>query len=139
MRLAVPLVLLALAALPAGCGSSSEETGGARTGTVTSEAPAGSGGDGGSGPSAPIGASARSCPIHTPGAEALRATGISCNQARQVVSGWQRRGSCSSPAGASRTSCLTRSYRCLGARTDRGLAVSCSRAGESIGFIVRRG
>ena len=50
---------------------------------------------------------------------------------------WQRERSCSPPAGASRDSCLTRSYRCQAARTDRGLAVSCAREGQSIAFIQR--
>jgi hypothetical protein len=53
--------------------------------------------------------------------------------------GWQRQRSCAKPSAASRTSCLTRSYRCLSARTDRGIAVSCSRPGQSIAFVARRG
>jgi hypothetical protein len=52
--------------------------------------------------------------------------------------GWQRRRSCATPADASRGSCLARSYRCLSTRTDRGIAVSCARAGRSIAFVVRR-
>lgn len=88
---------------------------------------------------APIGASARSCDAYSTDAGALRATGISCGQARQVMYGWQREPSCATPAGASRSSCLTRSYRCQATRTDRGLAVSCSRKGQSIAFIARRG
>jgi hypothetical protein len=118
-RLAAPLVVVALAAvLAAGCGGSSPET----TGTS----------------SAPIGATARSCPIQATEADALRATGVSCDQARQVMYGWRQKGSCSSPPGASRVSCTTRSYRCLGARTDRGTAVSCSRPGRSIAFVAKR-
>jgi hypothetical protein len=138
MRLAVPLVLIALAlALLAGCGSSSDEGGESGTGTPGARAqpPAADAG----GPSAPIGASVRSCGIPSSDAEALRATGISCDQARRVAHSWEQRSSCSSPPGASRTSCLTRSYRCLGTRTDRGIVVSCSRKGRSIGFVVREG
>jgi hypothetical protein len=134
MRLAAPLVVALTTALLAGCGSSSIETGGSRTGTVTAEVQIGPGDAG-----APVGASATSCETGARGAEALRATGISCGQARQVLSGWQRERSCSLPSGASRGSCLTRSYRCLGARTDRGVAVSCSRQGQSIAFLARRG
>jgi hypothetical protein len=138
MRLAAPLLVFALAAaLPAGCGSSSEESGGTRIGTATSTVP-GPGGKGPSSSKAPVGASARSCDAHSADAEALRATGIPCDQARQVMYGWQRQRACSSPAGASRSSCLTRSYRCLATRTDRGLAVSCSRQGRSIAFLGRR-
>jgi hypothetical protein len=121
LRLAAPLAIVALAAvLVGGCGGSSSDRG------STS-------------PSAPLGATAKSCDTHAVDAEGLRASGISCSQARQVMYGWQRESSCSSPAGASRTSCLTRSYRCLGTHTARGLAVSCSRAGQSIAFIARRG
>jgi hypothetical protein len=121
LRLAAPLAIVALAAvLIAGCGGSSSSNEGSTTG-------------------APLGAAAKSCDIHAVDAEGLRASGISCGQARQVMYGWQRESSCSSQAGASRTSCLTRSYRCLGTRTGRGLAVSCSRAGQSIAFVARRG
>jgi hypothetical protein len=113
-RLAAPLAVAALAAvLVAGCGGSSPETTGSR--------------------SAPVGAAARSCGVR----EALRATGVSCAQARRVMYGWRQRGSCSSPPGASRVSCTTGSYRCLGAHTERGTAVSCSRPGRSIAFVVK--
>jgi hypothetical protein len=132
MRLATPLAIAAvlIAALLAGCGGSS--SGGESQGEPG--APPRS-----SAPQAPAGAAARSCVTHAPGAGTLRATGISCDQARQVLDGWQRDNRCSAPAGASRTSCITRSYRCLGARTDRGIAVSCSRAGQSIAFLIRGG
>jgi hypothetical protein len=119
MRLAVPLLLLACSGLLAvGCGDSAEES--------TS-----------SSPTAPVGAMAKSCETFAADVEALRATAVPCDQARQVMYGWQREGSCGLAAGASRNSCLTRSYRCLGTRTDRGVAVSCARAGESIAFLKR--
>jgi hypothetical protein len=130
MRLAAPLLTVALAALLAGCGSSSDE---GSTAAGTTQAPPRA-----SGPGAPVGARAASCATGAAGAEALRATGVSCGQARQVLSGWQRERSCSLPSGASRGSCLTRTYRCLGARTDRGITVSCSRQGQSIAFVVKR-
>ncbi|MGC1166324.1 MAG: hypothetical protein WA862_09450 [Solirubrobacterales bacterium] len=118
-RLAAPLVLVAIgAALVAGCGdSSSDET------SAT--------------PTAPAGASATSCDAHAAGVESLRATNLPCVQARRVVLGWQRGRSCSLPRRASRGSCLTRSYRCQSTRTGRGLAVSCSRQGQSIAFLVK--
>lgn len=126
MRLATPLAIVALAAaLLSGCGGSSSD----ESSSSESAPPA-------STSTAPIGASAKSCDSYAVDAEALRATNVPCDQARQVMYGWQRDPACAKPAGASRTSCLTRSYRCLGARTDRGLAVSCSRAGESIAFVV---
>ncbi len=111
-------LLVAVLALWGGCGDSSSE-----------KAPA---------PTAPVGAAAKTCDARSPGIDALRATGVSCSQARRIVRGWRRERSCSLPSAASRTSCLSRSYRCLGARTDRGLAVSCARAGQSIAFTVRR-
>ncbi|HKA66626.1 MAG TPA: hypothetical protein VKG03_01840 [Solirubrobacterales bacterium] len=137
MRLAAPLAIVALAAaLLAGCGGSSSNggstSGGGSTRTESkASAPANNS-------TAPVGAAAKSCDTHAVDARALRATGIPCGQARQVMYGWQRDSACSKPAGASRVSCTTRSYRCLGARTDRGIAVSCSRAGESIAFIAKR-
>jgi len=128
MRLATPLAIVALAAAPlSGCGgSSSDESAPSRSTPPASTS------------TAPIGASAKSCDSYAVDAEALRATNVPCDQARQVMYGWQRDPACAKPADASRTSCLTRSYRCLGARTDRGLAVSCSRAGESIAFVVKK-
>jgi hypothetical protein len=126
-RLAAALVALALAAaLLAGCGSSSDDS----TQTTTPEPGT---------PAAPVGAAARSCETKAVDVEPLRATGISCDGARQLMYGWQQKGSCSSPAAASRVSCTTRSYRCLGARTDRGTAVSCSRPGRSVAFVAKRG
>jgi hypothetical protein len=107
----------------AGCGSSSIETDGSRIGTVTSIAP--------------VGASAKSCDTHATDAESLRATEIPCDQARQVMYGWQREPTCSIEAGASRSSCLTRSYRCQAVRAGRGLAVSCAREGQSIAFLAK--
>jgi hypothetical protein len=133
-RLATLLVLVFAVSVLAGCGgSSSDETAETRTGTATGEVTV-------PGPAeAPAGATAKSCETFATDAEALRATGIPCDQARQVMYGWQREGSCALPSGASRGGCLTRSYRCQAVRTDRGTAVSCSRAGESVAFVAKRG
>jgi hypothetical protein len=129
VRLAAPLAgVLFAAAMLAGCGSSSQDS--TRSETSAAPPPSGSG--------APVGASAKSCDSYASDAAALRATNVSCSQARQVMYGWQQQGSCSTPAGASRSSCLTRSYRCLATRSDRGIAVSCARAGQSIAFVARR-
>jgi len=129
MRLASALAAVALAALAvAGCGSSPD-------GEPNTDRPAQTGAPQGAG--APVGAAARSCETGAVAAEGLRATGISCERARQVMLGWQRQGSCAAPAGASRVSCSSRSYRCIGARTDRGTAVSCSRPGRSVAFVVK--
>jgi hypothetical protein len=127
LRLAFLLVAVALTAgLAAGCGDASSDGGG--TGPVTEVAPG----------KAPIGASAKTCDAYAADAEGLRATGIPCNQARQVLAGWLREPSCSLPSGSARGSCLTRSYRCQSVRGDRGLAVSCSRPGQSIAFLAKR-
>jgi hypothetical protein len=131
IRLAAPLVVVALAvALLAGCGGSSPDEGSMRT---REQAPPSSPSTG------PVGAAAQSCDTHAADVEGLRVTGVSCQLGRRVMYGWQRESSCSSPSSASRVACTTRSYRCLGARTDRGTAVSCARAGQSIAFIAKRG
>jgi uncharacterized protein YceK len=131
MRLAVPLTIVVLAAaLLSGCGGSSSSDDGSQGGSAGSATGASK---------APLNAAAKSCDTNAGGVEKLLATGISCAQARRVMLRWQRSHACSSaPAGASRSSCTARSYRCLGASTDRGVAVSCARAGESIAFIAKR-
>ncbi|HEX2706458.1 MAG TPA: hypothetical protein VHM66_00435 [Solirubrobacterales bacterium] len=133
MRPTTPLAIAVLAAaLLAGCGgSSSSDSGSTSTGSGTAPKSGDS--------TAPIGASAQSCDTHAVAVKSLRATGVSCSQARQLMFGWQRNPACASPQGASRSSCTTRSYRCLGTTTSRGLAVSCSRPGHSVAFIAKRG
>jgi hypothetical protein len=129
MRLAIPIAIILLAAaLLAGCGgsSSSSET------TGSTVPPGGAA-------TAPAGASARSCETEAVDAEALRATGVSCGDARDVLFAWQRAPACAAEPGASHSACTVDSYRCIGARTDRGLAVSCARAGRSIAFVAERG
>jgi hypothetical protein len=131
MRLAVPLAIAVLAAtLLAGCGGSSSSSG--ESTQTGSTAPTGTS-------SGPVGASARDCDTGTVDVEALRVVGVSCGRARQVMYGWQRTSSCAAPTDASRTSCTARSYRCLSARTSRGLVVGCSLPGESIAFVVKPG
>ena len=126
MRLTVPIAIVALAAsLAAGCGSSSE------TGSTASP-PQGTA-------TAPAGASAQSCETQAVDAEALRATGVSCGEARRAMFAWQRASGCAGTPGASHTACSVRSYRCVATRTDRGLAVSCAEPGRSIAFIAKGG
>ena len=125
-RLAPLAVAVLAAALLGGCGDSSSNQGATQTEKAQTD-------------TAPAGAAARSCEAHSADAAALRATEIPCDQARQAMHDWQREPSCPLPAGASRGSCLTRSYRCLATRTARGVAVSCSRAGQSVAFTARRG
>ncbi|HEY5051912.1 MAG TPA: hypothetical protein VII45_00715 [Solirubrobacterales bacterium] len=134
MRIAGPLVFvctLLVAAQPAGCGgSSSNETTHPRTPQSSGRASAST---------APPGASAQACDTHAVEVSALRATGVACGQARRVMLDWQRSGNCSAAAGASRNSCTVRGYRCLGAMTDRGIAVGCAREDRSIAFVAKRG
>lgn len=128
MRLALPIVLLALAAaLVAGCGDSGEDSGlGGSKGTEANDS------------SAPAGAAAQACALDVGGTQNLRAAGVSCGEAQRVALGWQRGGACALPAGTSRSGCSVRSYRCLAAVTDRGLAVSCGRPGRSVAFLAPR-
>jgi len=113
------------AGLAVGCGDSSTETGGPSTGTEPAPG------------QAPIGASAKSCDANAAAAAALRATGITCDEAREVLYGWQREPACALPRGASRGSCLARSYRCQSVHSGRGLAVSCAREDQSIAFLAK--
>jgi len=122
-------LLIVIVALLSGCGSSADEGSTAGDGGSTQTAPS---------TGAPPGAAAKSCETFVADAEDLRATNIPCEQARQVVYGWQREPSCALAAGSSRGGCLTRSYRCQAVRAERGVAVSCARAGESLAFIARR-
>jgi len=129
MRLATPLAIIVLAAaLLAGCGDSSDMA--SEAGTTPAPQAKGS--------SAPAGATAKSCQVKSAGTKDLRATGLGCKQARQLVDRWKRSGDCATPPDASRSSCSLAPYRCLAAVTDRGLMVSCARPEESVAFTVKR-
>jgi hypothetical protein len=132
MRLATPLAIAALAAaLLAGCGGSSSESDSGSTGSSPPPQASDS--------TAPAGASAQVCETHAVDASALHATGVSCGEAQRLMFAWQRDPGCASPRGASRSSCTTGSYRCLGTTTARGVSVSCSRPGRSIAFLAKHG
>ncbi len=122
---------IAVAAGGAGCGSSSDETTGAGETTAppasTSTTPA---------EEAPVGVRARSCNAVGSGGE-VRVTGVSCELGRSLVAGWYKDSACATPKGASRTSCRLGEFTCLGAVTDRGVAVTCAARGRSVAFIVR--
>jgi hypothetical protein len=128
MRLAVPIAIVVLAAaLAGGCGGSGSES--ESNGTGTTAAPQGG--------AAPAGASAQSCGDFA-GAEAVRATGVSCAAARPVVVAWTRDDGCVGSQGISHVACTVRSYRCIATRTERGLSVSCAGPGRSLAFTSKR-
>ena len=128
IMLAVLAIAIAMAA--AGCGSSSDETTGAGETTASpASTPT-------TGQEAPVGVRARSCDGAGSSGE-LRATGVSCELGRSLVAGWYKDRDCSAPKGASRTSCRLGKFTCLGAVTDRGVAVTCAAPGRSVAFIGR--
>jgi hypothetical protein len=121
-RLVAPLLVLTLLAVLTGCGSSGETTGGAQPQIVHSPPP---------------GASVRACKEGDAAVEGLRASGVTCTEARHVMLGWRASAPCKPPAGASRSGCPALSYRCLATATERGWSVSCAKPGRSIAFRVR--
>jgi len=87
---------------------------------------------------APAGATARNCGSGAVYIGDLRVTGVGCGAGQAVAVIWSGSENCASPAGSSRFACSVRGYRCLGAATERGIAVSCGRPGRSIAFVARR-
>ena len=131
----IALAVLAIAVATtaaAGCGSSSEETTGASGTTAppasTSTTPP---------QEAPVGVRARNCGGLGSGGQ-VRVTGASCALGRSLVAGWYKDSACSGSKGASRTSCRLGEFSCLGAVTDRGVAVTCAAPGRSVAFIGRK-
>ena len=130
MKLALPIAILALAAaLLAGCGSSGNGSSGSEATTAPKTG----------GKAAPAGASARECPGRAGEATALRATAVSCDQAKALAKAWANDPACAPAGGDSRSSCrIEGNYDCLAAMTGRGLAVSCARPGHSVAFTIKR-
>lgn len=117
------LIVLVAALLIAGCGSSGEQD---PTATATT-------------PEAPPGASARTCRGTVAAVEELRVTGVDCAVGLIVATAWTSEPSCAPAEESSRSSCSVHDgYRCLGATTDRGVAVSCARSGSSVAFLAKR-
>jgi hypothetical protein len=116
------LAVALLAILASGCGSTSTEPSGAGS-TKTA---------------APPGAVVPVCTGGPASIGTLRVSGVACTTGREVAAGWSATNACSTPAGASRTSCTVGGYRCLGTVTEHGLAVSCARPGRSISFVAKR-
>ncbi|MGC1852177.1 MAG: hypothetical protein WA687_07045 [Solirubrobacterales bacterium] len=126
-------VFFVLSGLGAGCGSSDGGSGyGSRN--ATEELPTATA----TTPAAPPGASARTCEGTVAGTGELRVTGIECVVGRGVAAAWANKPSCAPGNEASRVSCtVDEDYLCLGATTERGVAVSCARRGGSLAFIAR--
>jgi hypothetical protein len=137
-RLAILIAAVSVAAaLLGGCGgssSSSSSSGGTEGGAGGTT----SGGSTSSGENAPPGASVQVCAITVGGFEALRATGVPCEAAQQLAVAWRRSAACEPAAGASRSSCTVRTYRCLTTNTAHGYTVGCSQPGRSVAFVVRK-
>ncbi len=131
MRLVVPLATVAVAVLLlAGCGGSDE--GGSASAPETTPRVKGA--------TAPAGASAQDCEGGAGAKAKLRATGISCAVALDLIKAWEQADDCAPAAGASRSGCkIVGGYRCLSVVTDRGVSVSCARPGRSIAFTAKRG
>jgi hypothetical protein len=126
--LTILLVLsFATAVATTGCGSSSDETTGPPASTSTTREKR----------EAPIGVRAERCGGGTASGGEVRVTGVSCELGRSLVAGWYKDSACSAPKGASRTSCRLGRFTCLGAVTDRGVAVTCAAPGRSVAFIGR--
>lgn len=130
MRIALPLATVVLtAALLASYGDSGD----ANSEPSTQATPQVKGA------AAPAGASAQECKGGAGVKVKLRATGIPCSVALELVEAWEQGESCPPAAGASRSSCeIPGGYRCLSVVTDRGVSVSCARPGHSIAFTAQR-
>jgi hypothetical protein len=131
------LVVLALASA-VGCGSSDGGSGYGPHGSTGAASTEGGETATATTPPAPPGAAARTCEGTVAGTDRLRVTGIDCDLGRGVVAAWANAAACSEPADASRFSCSVHDgYRCLGAVTERGIAVSCARPGSSVAFVAK--
>lgn len=119
----IALVALAGALLTA-CGSSSDST----AGSTEASSPRGG----------PPGASVQSCDAKGADVVALQATAVSCSDAEAVLLAWEGQDECAAAPGASHSACTVQGYRCIGAVTSAGLAVSCARQGHAIAFVAKR-
>jgi hypothetical protein len=129
----LPVVAIALFAV-AGCGGSSDGTS-TTSGAETIPGPPGSA----TSSNAPPGIRTKSCADERLNPPEVVVIGGGCAQGKQTVTGWEAKSACYSPAGASRFACTVGKLRCVGTKTERGIAVNCSRPQLSISFLSRRG
>ncbi len=136
-RRPLPLILAVIAVALAGCGSGGGSGYGPRDSTDTDTAASGGQETAtATTPPAPPGAAARSCAGAAAGIKGLRVTGVECGVGRDVAAAWAAEPGCAAPPGESRFSCsVGGGYRCLGAVTETGIAVSCSHRGSSVAFV----
>lgn len=120
----LPVALIALA----GCGSSG--------GTTESSSEKGGAGATESTSNAPLGASVKSCPNNVVSKSPIRVAGTSCDEGQATVEAWSRSHSCLQPSMTARSSCSAGQYRCLSLRTQKTIAVNCSRKGRSVSFRI---
>jgi hypothetical protein len=135
--IAILLAVLALAATGAGCGSSSDGTSDTSPETQGNP-PASTSTTPEKGQEAPVGVRAERCGEGATSGGEVRVTGVSCEFGRSLVAGWYKNSACSGPKGTSRTSCKLGRFTCLGAVTDRGIAVTCAGPGRSVAFIGKK-
>jgi hypothetical protein len=141
LTILLAVLAFALAVAAAGCGSSSDETSGTtpaaeRQGSEASP-PASTPTTPANEQEAPVGVRAERCGEGATSGGEIRVTGVSCELGRSLVAGWYKNRACAAPKGASRTSCRLGEFTCLGAVTDRGVAVTCAGPGRSVAFIGR--
>ncbi len=129
----LPLALLA-AALLAGCGSddSSETTAPAQSGGETTQAQESTQPSG-----APAGATARVCSGGGDSVRQLHVTGMDCGRGVAVARGWAAGSGCRPSGEQSRSACTVGKFRCFATVVGEGLAVSCGRPEQALGFIAK--
>jgi hypothetical protein len=129
----LPLVLVT-GVLIAGCGSdgSSETTAPAQSGGETTPAQESTQPSG-----APAGATARVCPGGGDNVRQLHVTGMDCGRGATVARGWAAGSGCKPSGEQSRSACTVGRFRCFATVVDEGLAVSCGRPEQALGFIAK--
>lgn len=126
----LPVLAVALVAA-AGCGSSE--------GTSTTPAETGQEPGPATTSNSPPGVRTKACADQRLDPPEVVVVGAGCAQGKQTVTGWEAKSACRSPSGGSRYSCTVGGLRCLGTRTERGIAVNCSRPQLSISFTGKAG
>jgi hypothetical protein len=120
LRFALLAAVLCAAAL-AGCGGGGDSTGGGTEGTGVTQS------------GEPAGATSEAC-----GPNELKATGISCDEAKAISTAWHAAPGCAVIAGGSHGTCKIKGYLCIAAAVGKGTVVSCALPGRDAFFFVPR-